>query len=316
MSFDQREGATMIRRLVSQAVMATAAVLFVFSIADQRADPVFVEPDLMGEGADLTSAFPGVVLTVEGLPDTIVRARDGFSVFNNRNLATTFDLVFAQDPQRDPPFVPLTWDYTHGVLKAEFAVPTDFVEIDMICDDDDIAELRAFDAGGLPLETVNIGCDGEDGVTLPLFVTATIVRNTPDVAYIEAGGTGEPLLLDNLKFNLLTPVCDVQLGDDVYMHGDKLTAQIFRISHTGNEPVDVEVKTWLALAGTEPMPINALKKQSTMTLQPGFDKDFGPVRLGTVKPGFPSGLADFVCRLIDPATGNHFDLDIDQFEIQ
>ena len=69
------------------------AFLFALASGGAMAETVHVEPDAMPDGADLTYAYPGVVLTVDGEPDRVVRAAVGFSVFNGRNLATTGTLV-------------------------------------------------------------------------------------------------------------------------------------------------------------------------------------------------------------------------------
>jgi hypothetical protein len=152
-----------------------------------RADMVFVEPDALADGADLTFAYPGVVLTVDGEPDRVVRAAVGFSEFNSRNLASTGVLVFNQDPPAPgglPEVVPLAFAFDPGIdpLRADFLVPTDFLRIDMACDDDDLGEMRAFDAADNLLATSNrVTCDGR---TANARGTAVISRSTADVSYM------------------------------------------------------------------------------------------------------------------------------------
>ena len=53
---------------------------------------VQLEPDDFAVGTDISVAFTGVTLSVEGRPLSRVQSIDGFSQFNGRNLATTGSL--------------------------------------------------------------------------------------------------------------------------------------------------------------------------------------------------------------------------------
>jgi hypothetical protein len=134
----------------------------------------------------------------------IVIGMDGFSAFNGRNIATTGSLVFGASPVH--PTVPQGWETSAGtdpvfrVFRAQFSVPTDYVAIDLIADDDDIGELRAFGAAGQPLGMISTG------QIFAQSFTAIITRPTADIAYITAAGLyGESMLLDNLQFNNYSP---------------------------------------------------------------------------------------------------------------
>ena len=296
--------------------MARILLAFVFILAQggAMAETVFVEPDAMPDGADLTYAYPGVVLTVDGEPDTVVRAAVGFSDFNDKNLATTGMLVFQQDPA---PLVRLSWDDNNGRLRADFLVPTDFVQIDLICDDDDIGDLRAIDIGASVLESIAPGqCDGRPEKGKPLQFTVDITRNVPDIAYVTAGGIGgEALLLDNFQFRLFTPSCDLELSEDIYVEGDIITASVFRLANTSSDQVPVEVRAWLTSAAMEPVKVSPLRKK-IKSLKADFDKDFGPVKLAKVGADLPVGPGEIICRLIDPKNGGAYDVDVAPFEIQ
>jgi hypothetical protein len=93
------------------------------------------------------------------------------------------------------------WDEdTFGLLRADFKQLADTVEIDLIFDDDDTGVLRAYDACGNLLQTVQASGDGR-GPTPD--ATARIVREEPDIAYITAGGVqAEAHFLDNLLVHL------------------------------------------------------------------------------------------------------------------
>jgi hypothetical protein len=301
-----------------------SVAMLLFSIlslraGEARADSVFAEPDAAADGVDLTFAYPGVILTVDGEPDRVVRAAVGFSEFNSRNLATTGVLVFNQDPPAPggpPEVVPLTFafDPNIGPLRAEFLVPTDFVRIDMACDDDDFGEMRAFDASDNLLAFSNrVTCDGR---TADANGTAVINRSMADIAYITAGGIGsEGLFLDNLQFNLSTPTCDVELSQEIYLERQTITADVFRLANTSSSQVPVEVNAWIVTAGLEPLKVTTLQPRRMYRLEPESVEDIGPKRLARVRD-LPSGPGQIICRLIDPRNGGVYDVEVAPFEIQ
>ena len=131
----------------------------------------------------------------------VVVAVSGFSFFNAMNIATTGTQVFGQFPPQNVQNMgePVWNDFAFNVLRADFDVQTDFVQIDLIFRDDDVAALRAFASDGTLIhEVVGSG----DGRTANAFHTATINRATADIAYVTAGGVGgEGAFLDNFSFN-------------------------------------------------------------------------------------------------------------------
>ncbi len=192
-------------RFVRSLIIFTFAALVTVTAS---AAVISIEPDQFPEGTDLRSAFPGVTLSVTTDPLKQVLAASGLSNFNGRNLATTGSLVFGNPP---PPVFGVdpgkVWDETtFGLLRAGFAAPASSVSIDFLFDDDDTGVLRAYDGSGSLLESVSVLGDGRGSSSVfcppfcATFATATITRNSADIAYITAGGQqAEALFLDNLK---------------------------------------------------------------------------------------------------------------------
>ncbi|RDH84488.1 MAG: hypothetical protein DIZ80_03140 [endosymbiont of Galathealinum brachiosum] len=170
---------------------------------------VSVEPDGFVEGTNIETAYAGVTLSVEGRPDATVIAIDGFSSFNSTNIATTGSLVFGYTPPVASLPTGQDWDQTtFGLLRADFDVQTDFIQIDLIYNDDDVGGLWAYDSFGNLLDSVIAQGDGR-GVSSSFcppfcdtFTTVSILRETNDIAYILVGGVNaEGLFLDNMQFN-------------------------------------------------------------------------------------------------------------------
>lgn len=177
---------------------AIAYAVLISATVHANGATVPIEPDSFAAGTDLRGAFPGVTLSVEGKVGVEVRAVNGFSPFNGRNLATTGSLVFGQFPFASTE-VPQGWDEGLGLLRVDFSRPVDFVKIDLIYDDNDVAALKAFDRYGNFLASFVASGDGR-GPTL--YSVASITRPTADIAYVLAGGIGgEAIFLDNLQVN-------------------------------------------------------------------------------------------------------------------
>ena len=182
---------------------ALAMVSFIYSLGTSAAT-AYIEPDYFSSGTDIRTAYPGVVLSVQGRLDSGVFAVDGYSGFNNRNLATTGSMVFGNTPV--PSSIPSgkVWDGgIFGLLRADFNQTTNYVQIDLLFDDDDTGGLWAYDASGNLLESVFALGDGRGatGGYCPPFCDTTarisISRLQNDIAYITAGGIyGEALFLD------------------------------------------------------------------------------------------------------------------------
>jgi len=113
--------------------------------------------------------------------------------------------MFGQDPVNGPgiPDREKYWNESeYGVLRADFGVFADFVQIDLIFDDDDQGFLRAFDSSGTLLDTVTAFGDGQ--TPGQEFARVSITRPSADIAYIIAGGSNaEGHFLDNLQVNVV-----------------------------------------------------------------------------------------------------------------
>ena len=144
-----------------------------------NADMVRVEPDDFAPLTVLTNAFPGVTLTVEGHPAIPVLARDGTLLGGptaGDNIAPTGQLVFGHTliggtiPQED---FRIIWTTINPapILRADFAVPADFVSIDARANDDDTFELQAFDASDNLLDSFNTGSFENDVRTMEITYT-------------------------------------------------------------------------------------------------------------------------------------------------
>ena len=185
----------------------------------RRSVIISVDADGFSEGADISRAFTGVILSSEGE----AKALDG-SVYAYRHpLASTGDKVFGHNlPSNE------LWYFTNtsGWNRPDnFGFRADFhafgrgnlanrVSIDIICDDAwDIASLRAYDSSGTLLESIS----NYDGIpcTYGDVFRATIERDSFDIAYIIAGGTfgnvASAVYLDNLTANVIPEPATVLL---------------------------------------------------------------------------------------------------------
>lgn len=197
--------AAFVKPIVRTAYSGIAASLFAVC-GSAYGQVTSVDADSFAAGTVLTNAFSGVTLSVIAGPNSpsgasyVVVGVDGYSGYNARNIATTGTLVFSAYP------IPLNappqgWEVDGRLFRADFANPTDWVSIDLIADDDDSGELRAFNVKGEHLGIVSTG-----NIFASAF-TATITRPTADIAYITAAGTpGESMFLDNLRYNMTADI--------------------------------------------------------------------------------------------------------------
>ena len=220
-----------INHIVNSFLPLIAVILFTIFLATPitaKADTIYSEPDSALIGTNIRSAFPGVTLSVSNDTNAEVRAVDGFSRANNRNVATTGSLVFGRFPVLSQN-IPQGWDESLGLLRADFTFPADFVQVDLIFDDDDIGALWAFDINGTLLAKTTAAGNGRTSMS---SATVTITRTIPDIAYILIGGVGEEaLLLDNLRVRfpgqaVVAPIANagsdqlVRIGQRVLLNGD------------------------------------------------------------------------------------------------
>jgi hypothetical protein len=182
----------------------SALTLFLFPVP-ALATLIAVEPDNFALGTDIRLSVAGVTLSVVGEAGTAVIVVSGDSNFLGRNAATTGTRMFGQNPGDGPaiPDIEKFWNEDQvGVLRADFSLLADFVQIDVIFDDDDIGFLRAYDSSGTLLDTVSASGDGR--LSGQEFARLSITRPNADIAYMITGGSdAEGLYLDNLQVNVV-----------------------------------------------------------------------------------------------------------------
>lgn len=114
----------------------------------------------------------------------------------------------------------------------------------------------------------------------------------------------------------LFPACDIQLSQAAYVDGEVVTADIFKLTNAGPEPVPIEIKTWFDLRDGVTSGHLTAGHDGSIVLPPGFDIDLGPMPLFDVTPLVPLGSYAYNCRLLDPVTGAELVLDVNGFDIQ
>jgi hypothetical protein len=164
---------------------------------------VTVDADSFANGADLSTAFSGVVLSSTGGAIGL----DGKVYASANALASTDGKVFANNLSAGW----LSKSPGGYAMRADFSAPTDYVSIDIIGDSDlDIGVLTAYDASGKVLTRV-ISSDLGVGQHEPVSVQ----RFANDIAYVTIGGLGalnNSVLLDHLVFNIPEPATMVLLS--------------------------------------------------------------------------------------------------------
>ena len=184
-----------------------------------RAATILIEPDLFVAGSPLTTAFPGVRLSVEGKSHITVISIDGLIAVGpsaGNNLATTGSLVFGQTPAEGPDCCDTGqfWNEDEfGLLRADFETLANTVSIDFYFDDDDVGSLRGYDSLG-NLLAFDFASERETSRTM------SIHRPENDIAYVLAGGSpGEGLFLDNLQVTNNIPPIPIPAALPLFLSG-------------------------------------------------------------------------------------------------
>jgi hypothetical protein len=178
----------------------SAVLLLVPQFVD--AAVIHVDPDSFAAGTNISTAFPGVTLSLFDGPSDSGLPPAGASIFaSDVSIPIGGNEVFGfqtTDGDLRPIFV-----LTLEGLQAQFSGPVGFVSIDFITDDSgDPGTLQAFDINGMLLEE-----SFTPGVVLFGGVeTATITRAQNDIAFIRAGGiNSQGVYLDDLQYEVLAP---------------------------------------------------------------------------------------------------------------
>jgi hypothetical protein len=158
---------------------------------------VSIDPDNFASGTDISTASPYVTLSSGGGAAGL----DGKVYAHTDTLVSTGSEVFANNLSSQ-------WlNKTSGgyALRVDFLTPTDYVAIDFIGDGGlDFGTMNVYNSSG----TLIIGIISPSMLNSGQAYTAQIQRDTPDIAYILAGGMGtigDPIHLDHLVFQIPEP---------------------------------------------------------------------------------------------------------------
>jgi hypothetical protein len=158
-----------------------------------------IDPDSFAPGTNISTAFPGVTLSLFDSPGASGFPPVGTSIFSRTApIPIAGNEVFSfrtSDGDLRPIFV-----LSLEGLQAQFSSPVGYVSIDFITGDSgDPGTLQAFDINGVLLDAAfTPGVVGFGGVE-----TATITRALNDITFIRAGGiNSQGVYLDNLQFEV------------------------------------------------------------------------------------------------------------------
>jgi hypothetical protein len=112
----------------------------------------------------------------------------------------------------------------------------------------------------------------------------------------------------------VNPSIDIQLERQSYQRGETVNVAAFWVSNPSTQSSDVEVKTWIALPGLLPIPLD-LGAADMLTLVPGFAQDYGATSVLRLSANAPAGTGEVNGRLLDPVTGSMLTEDINPFTI-
>ena len=187
---------------LKKAACLTITCIFI-ALSPVTAAVIFIDADAYADGADISTAFPGVTLSsvgdYTGLNSLVYAWADA--------LASTPEKVFANNLSYQRQWHAGITD--RFALRADFAYCADSVAIDIIGDDQgDVGVLYAYDAADTLLGTVTSPQLGYGQV-----FTAVIDRASFDIKYIIAGGSADNTVhLDNLAANVPEPASFVLLS--------------------------------------------------------------------------------------------------------
>ncbi len=111
------------------------------------------------------------------------------------------------------------------------------------------------------------------------------------------------------------PVIGVRMSKSAYQLGDSVNTSSYWISNPSDEPLKVEVKSWLSAPGREPVAVSAQGSNSLLELPAGLDRNLGTLEIFQVSPMVPAGAYQFNVRMIDPITGTQLAGSHDSFSI-
>lgn len=110
--------------------------------------------------------------------------------------------------------------------------------------------------------------------------------------------------------------CDIELNQDLFVDGETITADVFRVANRSGDPIAMELKIWLGVPDASPVSIANVGAFGGYALPAGTDVDLGPISLGTVTAAWPREDYDFSCRMLDRITGGVLWEDRNFFEVE
>lgn len=111
--------------------------------------------------------------------------------------------------------------------------------------------------------------------------------------------------------------CAIDMSQAVYIDGETITADAFRIVNLNTAPLALEWKVWLVIPNLPPISLINLGADGSFALPSGTDVDLGPLPLLPVTAVLPRGAGyELSCRLLDPVTGRLLMEDRNFFELQ
>ncbi len=181
------------------------AIVLGLAPAQIEAGIVSVEPDVFGDGVDISNAFPNVALSVVGGGGGPVFSRaDGAASTGSRTFGNSAangaiaERIWFEGPGFSPnPAGP------GPVLRVDFSVATDFVAIDIVNQDSfDGGIMRAFNANDVEIFSQTSPVTGQFGIA-PAPQTLSVSLGAFDIAYVTIAGQSaqDSVHLDNLRFN-------------------------------------------------------------------------------------------------------------------
>jgi hypothetical protein len=112
------------------------------------------------------------------------------------------------------------------------------------------------------------------------------------------------------------PVLEMTLSKSSYVNGETVTAAAVRLKNPASLSSMIELKIWLGIPGTRPLPMLDMGSDQSFGLPPNFDQSLGPVSFFTVISTLPRGTYEISSRMVHPATGKLLSEDRNTFEIR
>ncbi len=125
----------------------------------------------------------------------------------------------------------------------------------------------------------------------------------------------EPLRKVDIVFEPV-PGCEIELSQEIYVNGDTIMADVFRLSNPTAERVALEVKVWLGRPDETVRSIVNIGAYGFFRVPAETDFDLGPLWLGRVWPHKPRGEYELSCRILEPRTGERIAEDLNEFVIE